>query len=921
MSAVNVARALEALEIARFLDAASSAPAALLLEGEPGIGKTTLWLTALDEARDRGIRVLSTRPTAAESVMAYTALADLLASVAPSAWADLAAPQRQAVDRIMPRTRDMGDRDVVTDQRAITAGFLSVVEHLAKESPLLLAIDDLQWLDSSSVRVLDSVGRRISGPVAMLGTVRTADLSSVSWFQSPKPDRFHRISLRPFSVGALHAVISKRLGRSYPRPTMLHIHQTSGGNPFYAIELARSINADTGGGGDVLPPSLTELVDRRIDGVGAANEVALLASSCLPAPTVDLVARAVDTEVGDLVELLEPAETQGIISLDGNRIRFSHPILAKGVYQRASPATRRAMHHRLAELIDDPESRARHLALAATTGDPATLTELDAAADIARNRGAPGAAAELVNLALALGGDTPQRRITLAGLHFNAGDSERARSLLEETIAALGQGVLRARARHLLGVVRMFDDSFTDAADMLQRALDEVGDDPAFRAEALVFLAFAQINSGRAVEASQSVDEAVELCESPPLAHLLSQALSMRTTLRFMHGDGLDRESVNRAVELQNHDVNVPMAIRANVQSALLSAWNGELDSARDELAVIKRRSVEYGEDGDLIFATFHIGILSVWRGEFDALAAEAEEAMERALQLNGDVPRYVALTVTALWTAHAGEVEEARRTCAEGLAAGLRSGAANLSGWPVMTEGFLEVSLGRYAEALAVLDPLLAAVARAPGSMEIISSWFLPDAVEAMVELGRLEDAAGWVDLMESNGIRLDRAWLLAVAGRCRGMLQAARDDLDGALEATERAMTQHDRVPMPFERARTQLFLGQLQRKLRRRDDAATSLGAALADFERLGTPLWARRARDELALADGGPPPETTLTPSELRVARLAASGMTNRDVAANLYMSPKTVEAKLSRVYRKLHISSRAELGSRMDGVSD
>lgn len=898
------------------------APSALLLDGEPGIGKTTRWLAAIESARERGFQALTTRPAASESVMAYTALADLLGSVPPATWANLPAPQRQAVDRITLHT-SAEDGPAHTDRRAVAAGFLAVLDQLAATGPVLLAIDDLQWLDASSVHVLAFVARRLRGPVGLLGTVRTSSTEPMpgSWFAPPRPERLRRITLQPLSIGALHAVVSQRLGHSYPRPTMLRIHETSGGNPFYALELARSIDERGSDANEVLPRSLTELVNHRIGSVTGPAEPALLASSCLAAPTIELVSRATDTESRELVEVLEPAEREGIVTLDGNRIRFDHPILAKGVYQRAAPAARRAMHRRLAELIDEPEAHARQLALASTTGDPATLRALDTAADIARSRGAPEASAELIGLALALGGDTPQRRIQLAGLYFNAGDSERARTILDETVAALEPGPLRSKAWHLLGVVRMFDDSFTEAAGLLERALTELGDQPAARAETLIALAFAQVNAGRDAEALACVDEAVALSEELRLPHLLSQALGMRTTLRFMHGDGLDQDSLSRAVELEALDASTPIALRPSVQSALLATWSGDLERAREELRTVRKRCIEHGEDSELIFVSFHNIALNVWRADFQELAGEAEETMERALQLNGDVPRYVALIARALAGAFAGDVDSARRDSADALAAAARSGAANLGQWPLMATGFLEVSIGRYEAALAVLDPLLTRLATAPKTTEIISAWFLPDAVEAMTQLGRLDDADRWAQLLLANGTRLDRAWMLAVGGRCHAMVLASRGDLEGAIEATEAALAQHDRIPMPFEAARTRLLHGQLQRRLRRQDLAATTLRAAADEFERLGTPLWAQRALDQLARTNIGPRDAAMLTPSELRVAQLAATGMTNRDMASTLFISPKTVEASLSRVYRKLGIHSRAELGRRMGELAD
>jgi DNA-binding CsgD family transcriptional regulator len=191
-----------------------------------------------------------------------------------------------------------------------------------------------------------------------------------------------------------------------------------------------------------------------------------------------------------------------------------------------------------------------------------------------------------------------------------------------------------------------------------------------------------------------------------------------------------------------------------------------------------------------------------------------------------------------------------------------------------------------------------------------------MPDAVEALIQLGRVDEAEPLVDALERNGRRLDRAWMLAVGARCSAMVLAARGDIDAAVLAAQRAMVEHDRLPMPFERARTQLFLGQLQRRQRKKDAPVAALRGALAVFEELDAPLWANRARAELARADAGQQAPDGLTAAEQRVAELAASGMTNRDVASELFISPKTVEATLARVYRKLGIRSRAQLGRRM-----
>jgi hypothetical protein len=188
-----------------------------------------------------------------------------------------------------------------------------------------------------------------------------------------------------------------------------------------------------------LPGNLADLVRARIDGLGPDVHDALLAASCLATPTVELVSNATITDVDRLVDRLEDAEMKGIIAIDGNRVRFAHPLLASGVYSNASDERRRTMHRRLATIIGEPELRARHLALASTRGDPVTLDALDEAAESAHRRGAPAAAADLLELALSLGGDTPERRIRLATHYFDAADPDRASTLLEEIIAG-GRG-------------------------------------------------------------------------------------------------------------------------------------------------------------------------------------------------------------------------------------------------------------------------------------------------------------------------------------------------------------------------------------------------------------------------------------------------------------------------------------------------
>jgi DNA-binding NarL/FixJ family response regulator len=906
-----VSRQAESAAVDDFLSSGSSGTSALLLEGEAGIGKTTMWLAALERARERGFRVLSTRAAPTESALAYSSLAGLLDGIHEAALSDLPPPQRLALDRISLRVSSAGP---VTDQRAVAAGFLSVIERLGEWSPVLIAIDDQQWIDPPSALIISSAARRLIGPVGFLVTVRTdPDTGRVpSGLELRRPDALNRVRVGPMSIGALHTLLSDRLGRSFSRPRMTHIYEVSGGNPFYAIELARAMDDRTMNGGASLPTSLAALVRARIGALTADTRQALLAASCLADPTVELIAQANDSDAAHIQAVLEDAEDKGIVEIDGHRVRFSHPLLTRGVYGDTTTARRRAMHRRLADVIEDPELKARHLALAAATGDELTLNSLDRGAALARARGAPAAAAELLELAIGLGGDTPERRIRLAAYHFSAGDTRQARSILVDTIGRLEPGPIRAKALSLLGFVHLFDDGFVEAAGVLNDALGQAGDDLALRTLLLITLSYARYNAGRFGAATRSIEDAVIHAERLEQPHPLSQALSMRATLRFLRGDGLDEASLDRAVELEDQQADIPMAFRPRMQNAMLLGWTGQLDRAHRELASIRRHCVERGEENELMFVAVHSVLVEIWRGNFAGATLIAEDTMERALQLGGDVPLFVAMTIRAAVATFAGREEQARQDTSEALAASQRCGATLLVIWTITTLGFLEVSLGNYDAALSALAPLLANLEAAPNATEIPAASFVPDAVESMIALGRFAEAEPLIRVLERNGARLNRTWMRAVGARCRAMLLAAHGDIDAADRAAQAAMAHHDRLPMPFERARTQLLVGQLQRRQRRREGASATLREALATFEDLGTPLWVQRARTELKRASGNRT-RSELTASEQRVAELAATGITNREMAATLFISPKTVEANLSRIYRKLGIRSRAELG--------
>lgn len=355
MSGGRLEREREAQAVADLLARASAGTAGLVVEGEPGIGKTTVLLDAASDARDLGFRVLSAQGSVSEVSYAYGAVADLLKGVDPALRETLPGAQRTALNRAC-------SGDVTTgpgaDERSVATAFLTLLERASANGPVLLVIDDAQWLDASSRAVIGFTARRLTGAVAMLLAFRTGDPEppdTRSWLQFRHPDALGTVRMTALSLGGVHALVAKRLGRTLPRPTIVRIYEISAGNPFFALELAARAVADGGATLRELPTSLAALVRGRIGDVSPDAASVLLAAASSAAPTVESVSDAVDMPTTRTVEVLESLEEQRIIALMGNRVRFTHPLFATGVYTSTSPPNRRAMHRRLADLSDRPE--------------------------------------------------------------------------------------------------------------------------------------------------------------------------------------------------------------------------------------------------------------------------------------------------------------------------------------------------------------------------------------------------------------------------------------------------------------------------------------------------------------------------------------------------------------------------------------
>jgi DNA-binding CsgD family transcriptional regulator/tetratricopeptide (TPR) repeat protein len=903
MSSIDmVGRDAELTSVRAFVGQVADGPTALVIEGEVGIGKSMLWLAGVAYARTRGLRVLASRPAEAERSLAHAGLGDLFEDVLDEMLPSLPTPRRRALEIATLRVDVSGDP---ADQRALAVAVRDVLERLSEREPVVVAIDDVQWFDRSSSTALAFALRRLGAhDIRILLALRNVGANQPPGLDQALHDAaVQRLSVGALSPGALHLLLRNRFHRTFARQTLLRIHERSGGNPFFALELARGLDVDA----DPLEPlqvpeTLEGLLRARIANLPPATRDALALASALGTVSKTLIARS-----GVAVEALEPAVAAHVIEREGDAIRFTHPLLSSVVYAGLGEK-RRAVHVSIARIVDDPLLRARHLALSKTNPDAAVAAELDESVRLAQARGASPVAAELAEQAVRLTPPTEHdergRRLLAAGrAHQSAGEWTRARKLATDLLAETGAGAWRAEALILLSELEGTDR----AAALLQEALHEAGSRPALQSAIHCRLAWVE----RFRTGFDHARAALELAEQLKDEELRARARAVRVMLGWFAGGGKTPGDLLALAE------ELPYAVGGDrlVQEATQAIVNSFAPaSRRDEARAMLEREHREWRDRDeprSARALWGLAWLEFWAGRWALAAEHAVRAHDIAIQYGLEVPQdHLPIAVIAV---HQGQLEVAREHSERALTL-----AEEQFGFhPPQHLAVLGLVALWSGAAPAALDRLNQADRRAAalGWGEPSVRWWTADHIEVLLELGRPGDAlhllAGW----EADATRVGREWILAHTVRCRGLVAAAQGDVEHALELLTKAVAQHEAVGDPFGRARALLALGIVKRRVREKLTARQTIEAAVEAFETLGASRWATKARAELVRISGRKH-EAGLTAAERRVATLVAEGKTNREVAAALFLGERTVASHLTLIYAKLGVRSRTELSRRL-----
>ncbi|MDZ5660265.1 AAA family ATPase [Nocardioides sp. S-58] len=900
-----VGREAELGALAAVLDRQPATTRALVLEGEPGVGKTSLWEHGLACARERGMRVLCARASESETGLPLAGVIDLLDEVGAEELAGIPSPQLQALEVALYRA-EPGDQPP-TDQ-VVALALLSALRALAVQQPLVVAVDDLQWLDPSSQAALAYASRRLTEDVTVLLSRRPGPRTPLE--RAFAEDRLEHLVVGTTSLGGTRQILARRLDLRLPHHLLRRVYDTTTGNPLFVLEVGRmmtTVDLDQIGEDLPVPDAVEDALGLRVADLDPVPARVLLALA------LDADLRVAHARALAGPDAVECAVAAGVVRADGERLRPAHPLLAEAARRSASSTEVRLLHRDLADVVADEQRRTLHLALAATEPDADLAERLDAAVDRAAARGATRLAVDLATHALRLtpdGVDDTARVMRLARLLHAAGEKQRLTHLLEPRAASLPEPADRVRAHILLtgGVVR--DNG--DIVLLLQRALDEAADDAGLRLRVLCHLAeneaVIEVRDVATADAraTEAVAAAGELSRGAQRLALYTQAWTAVLRGRPV-ADLVDR--FEGLMHEQVYLARTPFRVAGQQH-----VWRGELGLAAARFEAFRLLADDRAEPQPYALARLHLCELDLRAGAWDAAEERLDEwaaSTDSSLLHWPMYERCRALLLAGRGDA-AGARDWAERAVTEAETLGIRWDwleATRALGVAALLDHHPDQAVTHLR---TVWDHTLREGVLDPGTFPAA-----PDLVEALAEIGNVEEAGGVVRVLTEADRAQDHAWARLAAARGGATIALAGRWSDADADALAATATAYAGLGLAADAARTWLALGRAQRRARKWGSAADSLECSVAMFEAQGAPGWAAAARAELERVGARRPSAAgRLTTTERRVADLAVQGLANKEIARTLVVTVSTVEFHLRNAYTKLGIRSRMELAPRL-----
>ncbi len=914
-------RTAELRQVRDFAQQVRPSPAALAIQGEAGAGKSTLWGLGLETAAKAGHRLLRSEPSASETDMSFAGLSDLLAEVLPLTAGQIPGPQREALE-IALLLRPAGEEPPTA--RAVGLAVLAALRACLAGGPVLVAIDDVQWLDEASLEALAFALRRVTdGPLSLLLAARTEAVADPLTVGAPPLPHGWRglltalpaaaeITFAPLDLWQIQNLLPSDVTAAQARL----VARQSRGNPFWALQLSASLDADD----SQVPPlarTLTDRLSRLLSAEAAAALAVVAAAGRIWLPE----ALAVLDRLADPAAAVDEAIMAGVVVETGNRLSAAHPLIGAAAAESLPPGRRAQLYRRLAEASANPERYAHFMALAAGPGpDGAVADALDAAAADAHSRAGNAAAGQFAAQAVAF---TPvsdaaalvRRRIRAGELLYLAGEVEQSLKQLQalDTRSLATEDLERALPLLVDNTDLVYGDPAATA--IVQNAVAAAGSDP--RRRALV-LALASdwvygIRGGRRAAAAEAISCAE--AAGPAAFPALHRALVNLVVAKVFAAEGLDTELLDRAGHLEADLPALRLHDTADLQRGVWSWYTDHVDTARAALRRSIARAREAGEDWALSIFWCYLAAAEELAGEYRAAAAALAEADRAAAGYDWPMSAWHIEPRCGLQIA-AGNLDEAvgladeRLPDDESRPEAIRCFGACVRGKVSMWRGDAVSAVRHFELAAWCADQRGWADPGLRCRMDHLLA-------EAYVALGRLDEArrtSGW---LREVGLRLDRPALTGDAARIDALAAAAAGELDAAVDHARAAVAAHGRSPLLPELARSLLVLGQVERRRKARGQSRDALRRAYELATQMGhRPLLAQIEQEMPRIAAERSGAELTAT--ERRVADLIAAGATNKDAAAALFVSVRTIETHVASIYRKLGVRTRAELARRLSG---